>query len=189
MSKLRAFQSAILISSMLILTSGCANLAPPPTKAQDKGGAGSSATAKSVADFGGMENLVAAAKKEGTLNVIALPPDWANYGAIMQAFTAKYGIKINSAQPDANSQDEINAGKQLAGGDRAPDVYDLGSNVAIANTDVLAPYKVVAWDEIPASLKEASGRHVSDYTGFMSVGYDASKLPAPRTMADLLKPE
>ena len=46
-----------------------------------------------------MNALVAAAKKEGTLNVIALPPTWANYGAILSAFTAKYGIKINSALP------------------------------------------------------------------------------------------
>ena len=33
-----------------------------------------------------MDALVAAAKKEGTLNVIALPPDWANYGEIIKAF-------------------------------------------------------------------------------------------------------
>ena len=43
-----------------------------------------------------MSTLVAAAKKEGTLNVIALPADWANYGTIIKDFTAKYGIKVNS---------------------------------------------------------------------------------------------
>ena len=43
----------------------------------------------------GMDALVAAASKEGTLNVIALPPDWANYGDIIKAFTTKYGIKVN----------------------------------------------------------------------------------------------
>ena len=41
-----------------------------------------------------MSKLVAAAKKEGTLNVIALPPTWANYGNIIKTFTAKYGIKV-----------------------------------------------------------------------------------------------
>ncbi len=30
-----------------------------------------------------MSELIAAAKKEGTLNMIALPTDWANYGEIM----------------------------------------------------------------------------------------------------------
>ena len=58
-----------------------------------------------------MNALVAAAKKEGTLNVIALPPTWANYGAIISAFTAKYGIKVNSAIPDGTSQQEVNAVK------------------------------------------------------------------------------
>src|SRR6186997_3101359 len=34
-----------------------------------------------------MDDLVAAAKEEGQLNTIALPPDWANYGEIMSTFT------------------------------------------------------------------------------------------------------
>jgi hypothetical protein len=65
-------------------------------------------------------------RKEGQLNVIALPPDWANYGAIIKAFSDKYGIKVNSAQPDAASQDEINAANQQKGKSTAPDVFDLG---------------------------------------------------------------
>ena len=56
-----------------------------------------------------MAKLIAAAKKEGTLNVIALPSDWANYGNIIKAFTTKYGIKVNSANPDGTSQQEVNA--------------------------------------------------------------------------------
>src|SRR2546422_10496283 len=40
----------------------------------------SAASAKSAADMGGMDALIAAAKKEGTPNVIALPPDLANHG-------------------------------------------------------------------------------------------------------------
>ena len=33
----------------------------------------------------------------------------------MKDFTAKYGIKINDANPDGSSQDEINAMQQLKG--------------------------------------------------------------------------
>ena len=40
------------------------------------------------------------------------------------------------------SQDEINAANQLKGTDRAPDVFDLGQSVALANTDLFAPYQV-----------------------------------------------
>jgi putative spermidine/putrescine transport system substrate-binding protein len=145
-------------------------------------------TATSVADFGDMDALIAAAKEEGTLNVIALPPDWANYKEMLSTFESKYGIKINSAQPDGSSQDEINAATQLAGTDRAPDVFDVGGSVALANLAVFAPYKSAMWDNIPDNLKDPDGLWTSNYTGYMSIGYNADKVPAPTTMNDLLKP-
>jgi putative spermidine/putrescine transport system substrate-binding protein len=151
--------------------------------------AADAATATSAEDFGGMDQLIAAAKEEGELNVIALPPDWANYGKMIDTFAQKYGIKVNSAQPDANSQDEINAANQLKGQERAPDVFDLGSNVALRNTDLFAPYKVATWDDIPDALKEPNGVWISDYGGYSSIGYDADSVPAPTSVDDLLKEE
>ncbi len=65
--------------------------------------------ATSIAAFGGMSGLVKAAKAEGALNVITLPDNWCNYGAIINSFSKKYGISINSENPDGSSQDEINA--------------------------------------------------------------------------------
>ena len=161
----------------------------PPTKTTSAGTGGVKASsAKSATDLGGMAALVDAAKKEGTLNVIALPPDWANYGAIIKGFQAKYGLKVNSAQPDASSADEITAARNLKGQSKAPDVFDLGGAVASANTTMFAPYKVATFNDVPALLKDASGLDVSDYGGYMSIGYDAGKVPAPKTVADLLKP-
>ncbi|MFA6574530.1 MAG: ABC transporter substrate-binding protein, partial [Nocardioides sp.] len=123
---------------------------------------------------------------EGELNVIALPPDWANYGNIIKAFEDKYDIKLNSDQPDVASQDEINAANQLKGTDRAPDVFDLGQSVALANTDLYAPYQVATFDEIPAEFKDPDGAWVNDYGGFMSVGYDSDKVPDVTSLDDLL---
>jgi len=137
----------------------------------------SAKTATSAADCGGMDALIAAAKAEGTLNVIALPPDWANYGAIIDAFKAKYGIKVNSANPNGSSQEEVDAINQLAGTDRAPDVVDVGMKVALANTAVFAPYKVSTWNDILAGQKESTGLWVQDYGGFMGIGYETSKVP------------
>jgi putative spermidine/putrescine transport system substrate-binding protein len=37
-----------------------------------------------------MSDLVAAAKKEGQLTVIALPHDWCGYGEVIAGFKAKY---------------------------------------------------------------------------------------------------
>jgi putative spermidine/putrescine transport system substrate-binding protein len=162
----------------------------PPAKTSGSAGTGGvkAATATSAANLGGMAALVDAAKKEGTLNVIALPPDWANYGEIIKGFEAKYGLKVNSAQPDASSADEITAAKNLKGQSKAPDVFDLGGTVANANHAMFAPYKVATFNDIPALLKDANGLGVSDYGGYMSIGYDAGKVPAPKTVADLLKP-
>jgi putative spermidine/putrescine transport system substrate-binding protein len=188
---LRTLRTMVLpvAAAALLLSAACGTPSAPPPASGGSSGGTAAATATSVNDFGGMDKLVEAAKAEGQLNVIALPPDWANYGEMLKAFGDKYGIKINSDQPDASSQDEINAATQLKGQTRAPDVFDLGSNVALANTALFAPYKTAEFDKIPANLKDAGGAWVSDYTGYMSIGYDASKVPAPTTVADLLKPE
>ena len=102
-----------------------------------------------------MNGLVAACKKEGQLNVITLPANWANYGTIMKDFTAKYGIKINDANPDGSSQDEINAMQQLKGQSRAPDVLDMGTAFAIKadQEGLLAPYKVATLERHPGQLQ------------------------------------
>jgi len=170
----------VAVSAALVALSACS----PP--ASNNAAGTDAAKATSAADLGGMDKLIEAAKAEGELNVIALPPDWANYGEIIKAFNTKYGIKVNSAQPDASSQDEINAAKQLKGQNGAPDVFDVGTAVALANTSIFAPYKVATWNDIPDALKEASGKWVNDYGGYMSIGYDAAKVPAPTSLADLL---
>ena len=174
-----------------VLVAGIAGCAPPEKKSeggQTESG-GNASEAKSAEDFGGMDALVEAAKKEGQLNVIALPPDWANYGAIIKAFGDKYGIKVNSAQPDAASQDEINAATQQKGKSTAPDVFDLGQSVALANTAMFAPYKVATFDDIPQAYKDADGKWVNDYGGYMSIGFDSAKVPPVADVNDLLKPE
>jgi putative spermidine/putrescine transport system substrate-binding protein len=177
--------AALLAASTALLAIAACS---PPAK-ESAGSNSDAAKAVGVADLGGLDQLVAAAKKEGQLNVIALPPDWANYGEVIKAFTQKYGIKVNSAQPDASSQDEINAANQLKGQDSAPDVFDLSGAVASANVSLFAPYKAATWDDVPAALKDANGTWVNDYGGYMSIGFDSSKVPAPQNVADLLKPE
>ncbi len=150
-------------------------------------GCSSAKTATSASDCGGMSNLVAAANAEGKLNVIALPPDWANYGAVISGFHAKYpGITVTSDNPNGSSQDEVNAVTQLGTSSRAPDVLDIGMAVALANTALFAPYKVATWGDILDSQKEPTGLWFQDYGGYMSIGYDSSKVPAITSMQDLL---
>jgi putative spermidine/putrescine transport system substrate-binding protein len=180
---------ATAASALVVI--GLAACAPPEKK--DNGGQTESGVnakeAKSAAGFGGMDGLEKAAKAEGQLNVIALPPDWANYKEIIDTFSQKYGIKVNSAQPDANSQDEINAANQQKGKSTAPDVFDLGQAIALANTNLFAPYKVATFDDIPAQFKDPNGTWVNDYGGYESIGYDSAKVPDVAAVNDLLKPE
>jgi putative spermidine/putrescine transport system substrate-binding protein len=160
--------------------SGCAGGTDSPAGDVD------ASTATSAEDFGGIEALIAAAEAEGELNVIALPDTWANYGAIKEAFEAKYDILINDADPDISSAEEIAAADNLKGQDTAPDVFDLGTAVTLDSLDYFAPYQVANWDEIPDANKESTGLWVNDYTGSMSIGYNTNEVPKPESLDDLL---
>jgi len=138
-----------------------------------------------------MDELVAAAKKEGTLTTIALPHDWCGYGAMIEDFKAKYGIEVNELNPDAGSGDEIEAIKANKGntGPQAPDVIDVGLSFGpSAKADgLLLPYKVSTWDSIPDSAKDADGAWYGDYYGVLAfeVNTDIIKT-VPQDWADLL---
>ena len=178
----------VMLAAGAVVVALAACSPPSSNGSSSSGGSGGAAKATSASAMGGMDALVAAAKKEGTLNVIALPPDWANYGAIINGFKAKYGITVNSANPNGSSQDEVNAVNQQKGTDRAPDVLDVGMAVALANTQLFAPYQVATWADIPASQKEPTGLWFQDYGGYMSIGYDSSKVPTITSVNDLLGP-
>lgn len=177
----RILAGAALAAVTAITLAACAPAGDTPASGVD------AASATSLADFGTLADLEAAAKAEGALNVIALPRDWANYGEILDLFAEKYPeITINEASPDASSAEEIQAAENLAGQDTAPDVFDVGLAVALSSTDYFAPYQVATWDDIPDALKESSGLFVGDYGGYMSVGYDPDAVPAPESLQDLL---
>ncbi|QNE47597.1 ABC transporter substrate-binding protein [Glaciihabitans sp. INWT7] len=171
------------VAAITISLSACSSTPTPAAS-----GAADAKTATSVSAFGDMAGLVKAANKEGALNVIALPDNWANYGKIIAAFKKKYPkITVNSANPDGSSAEEIKAADDLAGQDTAPDVFDIGPAVALASTAKFAPYKVSTWADVPEANKEKTGLWVNDYTGLMSVGYDSKVIKtAPKKLSDLL---
>ena len=142
--------------------------------------------ATSASAGGGLTALVAAAKKEGTLNVIALPANWANYGTIIKDFTTKYGIKVNSIAPTDSSAQEVTQIEQKKGTSLAADVLDVGGSVATASTAFFAPYEVASWSSIPAGLKDPSGLYTGDYGGYMSVGYNSAKFGTITSLSQLL---
>jgi putative spermidine/putrescine transport system substrate-binding protein len=136
--------------------------------------------------------LVKAAKKEGHLNTIALPPDWANYGEALHTFPRKYGIGITNDNPDGSSAQENEAIRSLKGDKRAPDAVDVGISFAIsgANEGLYAKYFPSTYKTIPRSLKDTRGFWMGDYWGAVSIGYNKTLVPnPPKTFKDLMKPE
>src|ERR1019366_8334809 len=172
------------VAGSLLLTVGCGSSSSSSTASSSTSSAVNAAAATSISAFGGMSGLVAAAKKEGQLNVITLPANWANYGTIMKDFTARYGIKINDANPDGSSQDELNAVNQLKGQSRAPDVLDVGTAFAVKGDQagVLATYKVQSWSNIPADAKASDGTWFADYGGDVAIGYKSAKVTHPAAL-------
>ncbi|HEX3802259.1 MAG TPA: ABC transporter substrate-binding protein [Solirubrobacteraceae bacterium] len=132
-------------------------------------------TVKSATAGGGLAALVKAAKAEKTLNVIALPPTWANYGVEIKTFEKKYGIKVESFNPNGTSAQEIEALKQDKGRSSEPDVIDVGeSYTAAPDPSLFAPYKVQTWSSIAAAAKDPNGDWYNDYGGYISFGCDMS---------------
>jgi putative spermidine/putrescine transport system substrate-binding protein len=138
-----------------------------------------------AADAAMSDAAVMAAKAEGGLNTIALPPDWANYGEIISTFEKKFGIKIENASPDASSAQELQAVRSLKGQMRGPDVLDIGPSFALigASEGLFTPYKVSTWQTIPDEMN-------GDYFGLVSAAVNRSVVKtAPTSWADLKKPE
>jgi putative spermidine/putrescine transport system substrate-binding protein len=171
-----AFGLTVMGSAGTALGATRARLAGPPT----------------VETKAGLALLVKNAKKEGHLNTIALPPDWANYGEMISTFSKKYGIPITNDNPDGSSAQENEAIRSLKGDSRAPDVVDVSLPFAIAgaNEGLYAKYFNTNYKTIPRALKDTRGFWMGDYWGAVSIGYNKSLVSnPPKTWKDLAKPE
>jgi putative spermidine/putrescine transport system substrate-binding protein len=147
-----------------------------------------SAAASSGTD---MTGLIAAAKAEGGLTTIALPRSWCGYGALLDGFTAKYGIPINNLNPDGSSQQELDAitANKANKGPAAPDVIDVGLSYGpkAVSEGLVAPYKVSTWADIADSAKDPAGNWYGDYYGVMSFEVNTAVVKTvPQDWSDLL---
>jgi putative spermidine/putrescine transport system substrate-binding protein len=138
-----------------------------------------------------LDELVAAAKAEGSLTTIALPHDWANYGEIIDTYKSKYGLTVNELNPDAGSSDELEAirANKDSKGPQAPDVIDVGVGHTVnAMADgLLANYKVADWDTI--EMKDPNGYWWAEYYGALAFEVIQGAFDElPQDWEDLLKP-
>ena len=174
----------LVFASLLAACGGAATTQAPPATEMPAGEASS----------GSMDELVKAAKAEGTLTTIALPHDWCNYGEVIDGFKAKYGLAVNELNPDAGSGDEVEAIKANKDnkGPQAPDVIDVGFSFGDSSKkdQLIQPYMVSTWDTIPDDAKDPDGYWYGDYYGVLSflVNTDVQS-DVPKDWADLLDPK
>ena len=167
--------------------------APATSAAAPAASGGGSTAAAGGANCGTtVDEIAAAAKSEGQVNLIALPDTWANYKGILDSFKSKYGIKAPVANPDASSADELTAIQTLRGQPDMPEVVDVGPSFTSQMVDqgFAETYKPTVWDEIPDNLKDPNGRWVAAYYGVLSIASNTTLVKnPPQTWADLKKPE
>lgn len=187
------------------IAAGALLLAACSSGSSDSGGSSaapesSSASSSSSSSGGGsdaqcgttVDEIAVKAKEEGTVNLIALPDTWANYGGILKSFNDKYGIATPVMNPDASSADELTAIETLRGQPDMPEVIDIGPSFVQQAKDsgFLEAYKPTVWDEIPESLKGEDGTWVGAYYGVLAIATNATIQPnVPKSWADLKKPE
>lgn len=167
--------------------------AAPATEAPTEAPVVDWSTVTSAEEGGGMDALIAAAQQEGTVTTIALPHDWCNYGEVIDTFKSKYGLEVNELDPNAGSNDELEAirANKDNPGPQAPDVVDVG--VAFGPTAVdeglITPYKVEGFDSI-VGPKDENGYWYADYGGVLVFQVNKDLVdPIPQDWSDLLKPD
>jgi len=174
-----------LLTGVLVATMAAASMVA--TSASSNAAAVDYSKCTDLKSCGGMDALVKAAQKEGKLNVITIPRDWANYGEALDLFTKAFGIKISDDNPDGSSAYEIQTVK-TAPASKVPDAVDVGITYALDNTNLFTPYKVANWNDISATYKDPAGRWYGDYAGVIALSYDTSIAKAPKSFNDLKDP-
>jgi putative spermidine/putrescine transport system substrate-binding protein len=116
------------------------------------------------------------------------PKQWANWGAVLKAFTEKTGILAPS--------DPKNSGQTLAALEaesKAPQAdvayYGIVFGIEAARKDLVAPFKPDFFDEIPSSLKDPEGKWFAIHQGsiaFIVNKAELGNLPVPKSWEDLL---
>ncbi len=137
-----------------------------------------------------IQTLTTNAKKEGGLQAIGIPPEWADYADILAGYTNHYSIPISyKVEQEYTSAQELLVFKNSIAHPHG-DIGDVGFKfgpVAVQQ-GLVTPYKHAHWDDIDPSLKDANGNWCTEYYGAQAfvINTDIVKNP-PATFQDLLR--
>jgi putative spermidine/putrescine transport system substrate-binding protein len=153
---------------------------------------GSSSSATATVNMAGpidMQTLMTNAKKEGQLQAIGIPPEWADYADILAGYTSNYGIQVSyKVEAEYSSAQELVVFKNSIQHPHG-DIGDVGFKFGPQSVQqgLVTPYVHAHWADIPASLKDPNGNWCTEYYGAQAliVNTDIVKTP-PTSLLDLL---
>ena len=138
-----------------------------------------------------LNTLMTNAKKEGQLQAIGIPPEWADYKDILAGYSKNYGIPVAyQAEAEYSSAQELEVFKNSihhAHGDIGDVGFKFGPQAI--QQGLITPYKHAHWDGIPANLKDPNGYWCTEYWGTQALVINTDKVSTPPTsFQDLLNP-
>lgn len=157
-------------------------------------GAAASARAQSIESgaelYRGEKELFELARKEGMVVSFDTGPTWANWSAQFAAFKQRYpGVEI--VYNDLGSAATVVALEKSRNRPQADTAYYFAASaVDAASKKLVAPFKPINFDRLPAVFREPDGRWFTIHT--LTVAFIVNRKlvkNVPRTWADLLKPE
>ena len=153
-----------------------------------------SAAAQTVLDsaelYGGEKALYEAARKEGMVVSFDTGPTWANWAAQFAAFKRRYP-DVEIVYNDLGSAATVVALEKARNRPQADTAYYFAASaVDAAKKGVVAPFKPVNFDKLPAVFRESDGRWFTIHSLTVAFVVNTKLVKnVPQSWADLLKPE
>jgi putative spermidine/putrescine transport system substrate-binding protein len=152
------------------------------------------ALAQTAADgpelYAGEKALYEAAKKEGIVVSFDTGPTWANWAAEFAAFKRRYP-DVEITYNDLGSAATVVALDKAKNRPQADTAYYFAASaVDAAGKNLVAPFKPVNFDKLPAVFREADGKWFTIHTLTIAFVVNTKLVKnVPQSWADLLKPE
>jgi putative spermidine/putrescine transport system substrate-binding protein len=175
LNRRRLLQYCAMLGGSTLLTTACR---------------GSQST-RALDEWSQVPNLERAKEQAREFITYGMPPDWANYGEVIQTFAQRYGLTLNHIDTDMSSLEEIIKFDAEKNNPRAicADIGLLYGAIA-ERQGVIPPYLPERASILPQGFKGREGGWVATLTGVpaLVVNVDVVKT-VPQTWDDLLAPE
>ena len=132
-----------------------------------------------------LDDLIERARKEGAVNSVGMPDDWANWATTWKDVTAKYGLK--HVDTDMSSAEEL-AKFAAERANASADIGDVGFDFCRVAVErgLAAAYKPSTFAQIPDWARDPDGQWMLAYTGTISFVVAKDVPNPPKSWADLL---